>query len=347
MENAVVSEIIRIAAYIAAAIAASYLMGFLWNRVLKIVAGKTTTSLDDLILENTEKPVRNLALVAGFYFVTRILVKYEQPGRFSFLKVIDGIFFAVAVIVATLFIYGIIKAFLDWYKNEKAPKIHMAIEEFIPLIKRLVQVVVFFISAMIILSHFNVNISGLVATAGVASLAFALAAQDSIANMISGFLIMTDRPFRVGDRIELADGTTGDVMEIGLRSTKIMSFDNTVAVVPNSELAKVKIINYGYPSPKFTVRQTIGVAYGTDMAKVKKALGEICAASPDVLKDPRTEIYFTEFGESSLNVLLMYWIADYRDKFRVMDAVNTEIKKRFEAEGIEIPFPQRDVHLIK
>jgi MscS family membrane protein len=347
MQNTIANEIIRVAVYIAVAVAASYLIGFLYNRILKTAASKTTTSLDDLILEYTEKPVRNLALVAGFYFVTRVLVRYEQPGRFSFLKVIDGAFFTVAVIVAAFFLYGLIKAVLEWYKTGKTQKTRLALDEFIPLIKRLTQIAVFFIASMIILSHFNINISGLIATAGVASLAFALAAQDSIANMIAGFLIMSDRPFRAGDRIELADGTAGDVLEIGLRSTKIMSADNTVSVIPNSELARVKITNFGYPDPIFTVRQIIGVAYGTDIEKVKKALREICAASPDVLKDPREEIYFTEFGESSLNILLMYRITDYRDKLRIMDILNTEIKKRFEAENISMPFPQRDVHIIK
>jgi MscS family membrane protein len=330
---------------LAGVVLTSFVVGFVWRNVFKRMARKTPTKLDIMIFEYTEKPVGSLVLVTGFYFVMRRLAKYQLMDKFPVLKIINGIFYVAVAIVVSLFVYALIKAILDWYAQEKALKLGIAVQDFIPLVKRLTQAAILFISIMIILGHFNVNISGLIATAGIASLAFALAAQDAIANMIAGFLIMVDRPLRVDDRVELADGTMGDVLEIGLRSTKILSFDNTVVVVPNSEIAKTRITNFGYPNPKVKIRQVISVAYGSDIARVKEILKEICQRHPDVLDDPVPDTYFTEFGESSLNVLLVCWVSDYKEKFRIIDELNMEIKKKFEEENVEIPFPQRDVHV--
>jgi len=343
--NSTLFAMIKVVLYFAGVVVLSFVVRFIWQNVFKLIARKTHTELDNMIFEYTEKPVSFLVIVVGFYFIMRDLAKDQFMNGSFVLQIINGVFYTAAVVVVSLFIYALLKAILDWYAQEKALKAGIVVQDFIPLVKRLIQAVILFISIMIVLGHFNINITGLVATAGIASLAFALAAQDSISNMIAGFLIMVDRPFRVDDRIELADGTMGDVLEIGLRSTKILSFDHTVIVVPNSEIAKAKITNFGYPNPKVKIRQVVNVAYGSDIVKVKKILKEICQAHSDVLKDPAPDAYFMEFGESSLNVLSVCWVSDYKEKFRITDELNMEIKRRFEEENVEIPFPQRDVHV--
>ena len=146
--------------------------------------------------------------------------------------------------------------------------------------------------------------------------------------------------------LELADGTFGDVTDIGLRSTKILSFDNTIHIIPNAELSMQRITNHTYPDIKLKVSHTIGVAYGSDMVKVKQIINEILLNKAEVLNDPPWGVWFTEFGDSSLNLLVRYWISDYREKFTIMDEINMEINRLFEKEGIEIPFPQRDLHII-
>ena len=203
--SGILFEMIVSVIYLAGVVVCSFLVGFIWRNVFKRIAHKTPTKLDIMIFEYTEKPVSFLVLITGFYFVLKRLTKYQQLDKLSFLKIMDGVFYAAAVVVASLFVYTLIKAILDWYTLEVASKSDVSVGGFTPLIKRLAQFIILFVGIMIILSHFNVNISGLIATAGIASLAFALAAQDSIANMIAGFLIMVDRPFRIGDRVELAD----------------------------------------------------------------------------------------------------------------------------------------------
>ncbi|MCR4404511.1 MAG: mechanosensitive ion channel [Candidatus Acetothermia bacterium] len=331
---------------LAAVVLGSYLIRLFWDQVLKRIARRTRTKLDTMIIEATERPAFLLVLLGGFYLVFQRFSTHPALAGTPWLKVINGVFFVAAAIAFTRFLYALIKAILDWYLAEVAVRTETRVdEEFIPLFARLLKVILYFIAITVILGYFKVNLTGFIATAGVASLALALAAQETIANWISGFAIMVDRPFKVGDRIELPDGQIGDVYEIGLRSTRIRTFDNNLLIVPNTEMAKSRVLNFRYPSPQARIAQTIGVAYGSDLDKVKRVLLEICANHPDVLKEPPPGVYFTEFGESALKLFLSCWVAAYRDLFRVQDELNMEIKRRFEQEGIEIPFPKRDVRI--
>lgn len=341
-----VKDLILLFILLAAVVLGSYLIRLFWSQVLKRIARKTRTRLDTLIVEATERPAFLLVLLGGFYLVFQRFSTHPALAGTPWLRVINGVFFVAATLAFTRFLYALIKAILDWYLAEVAIRTETHVdEEFIPLFARLLKVVLYFIAITVILGYFKVNLTGFIATAGIASLAIALAAQETIANWISGFAIMVDRPFKVGDRIELPDGQIGDVYQIGLRSTKILSFDNNLIIIPNTEMAKARITNFRYPNPRARIAQTIGVAYGSDLEKVKRVLLEICANHPDVLKEPAPAVYFIEFGEFSLKLFLACWVADYRDLFRVRDELNMEIKRRFEQEGIEIPFPQRVVHI--
>lgn len=119
-------------------------------------------------------------------------------------------------------------------------------DEFVPLLKRVINVIIWTVALLVILSNFGININALITALGVGSLAIALAAQDTIANIISGFLIMVDRPFRIGDKIKLPSGEDVEVLEIGIRRSKFLSGDGAIIIVPNLELSKTKIINFTY-----------------------------------------------------------------------------------------------------
>ena len=326
-----------------------YVVKWIWRNIFKKIAKKTRTNLDLKIVNNTERPVVILIFLIGLrILLERIL---SQP---EVIKIITGknilyiqnSLYSLIILAIALLISAFVDGFAVWYLDEIAYKTETTIdEEFMRLFRRFAKIVIFFIAATMILQKFGQPIASLLGAAGVASLAFAFAAQETLANMISGFVIMIDKPFRIGDRIEISSGEIGDVIEVGLRSTKILSFDNNVIVVPNSEIAKAKIVNYGYPEPKMKLRLKIGVAYGTDLDKVKKIIFDICKKHPDIFDEPPTSVYFTEFGDFSLNLLSISWIQDYKEKFRIMDEINMLIKKKFEEENIEIPFPQRDIHI--
>ena len=172
-----------------------------------------------------------------------------------------------------------------------------------------------------------------------------MAAKDTLANMISGFTLMIDRPFRIGDRIQLASGQWGDVLDIGLRTTKIRTADNTLLIIPNSELCNTTIINIAFPDLRAKGRVNVGVAYGSDPEIIKGLLLEAASEIPEVLPEPAPEAFFVSYGDSALNMALFFWVKDYTEVFKVTDRLNTLIHIRFRENGVVIPYPTRSVRL--
>jgi len=158
---------------------------------------------------------------------------------------IDKAFISLVILFITYWIFKIITVMFDWYVANIAAKAKTELDDkFIPLFKRIAVTIIWTIGLIVLLDRLGVNINAFVATLGVGSLAIALAAQDTIANIISGFLIMLDRPFAVGDTIKLPSGEKVRVMEIGIRRSKFFSEEKAIIIVPNLDLSKSKIVNY-------------------------------------------------------------------------------------------------------
>ncbi|ODS36338.1 MAG: hypothetical protein A7315_14175 [Candidatus Altiarchaeales archaeon WOR_SM1_79] len=218
-------------------------------------------------------------------------------------------------------------------------------DEALPFVIKIVNIGIYLIAFMIILGELEYDVMPLVAGLGIAGFAIGFAMKDSISNILAGFFILLDRPFVRGERIEVG-GYKGDIVDIGLRTTKIKPPDNVILTIPNSKIISEVVTNYALPEPEVRLETGVGVAYGTDVEKVKKILLNVAKGSKNVLKKPGPEVSFVEFGDSSLNFKLRCWIPDFR-RFAVLDELNTEINRRFEEEGIDIPFPIRTVYLKK
>ena len=328
------------------AVAAGQGVRLVWRRLLLPLARRTRTQLDLALVTSTERAASRAASYLILYVAARRLAEQPQLAGTLYARIIDGLFFGLAVVGVSRLAVAAVDGLTRWYLSEVARRTQSSVDDqFLPVLGRVVAVVAYFLAGTVVLDRFGVSVTALVTTAGVASLAVALAAQETLANMFAGFTILLHRSYRVGDRIQLPDGTIGDVYDIGLRSTKILSFDNEMIVVPNKEMASARIVNQSSPNPLVKLRVKVGVAYGTDLRRAKAIILDVCRSHPKVLAEPPPAVYFTEFGESSLNLLAICAVADYRDRFGVLDELNMAIKERFEQEGIEIPFPQRDLHV--
>lgn len=348
--NEVIRSIILSLSYIFGSIIVANIAVKLIVVVRRLITKKTPTELDDRIMDIIESHIKWVIIIIGFYFGINYLELLfpAQDQKPLIIIYINHTLYIAVVLVISLLVVRILSDTLKWYLEHLARKEETKlIGEFIPLFTRLLKIVVFSLSAIIILKKLEQDISGLVVLGGVGSFAIAFAAQDTLSNMISGFVIMTDRPFRVGDRVLLGSGEKGDVFEIGLRSTKILDFDNQMVIVPNAEIISSKIINLSYPDLTIRVVVNVGVAYGTDIEKTKELLVQICKEHSLVLEEPAPVAYFLDFGDSSLDLSVRCRVPNFGDQWTVAEEIRVEINKRFEKEGIEIPFPQRVVQILK
>ena len=347
-----VSEGIRSLIGLAAILLGTVLVSAILRSVIFSAIGRFTartgTTLDDKLLEATKTYSSLLVYVFGmsllFSFIGARYPDYIVP---EFLSIIQGVIYSFGVIVVTILLVKIVSAFLGWYSETVALRTEtMLDDEFVPLLDRTVKIVMVTLAVLIILDHFGVDIKGLVAVLGIGSLAVALAAQDTLANMIGGFTIMIDRPFRIGDMVRLADERRVIVHEIGIRSTKFRTFDNTLVIVPNAELIKSTVHNVTYPDPHVRVVIDVGVDYSSDMKQVGDLMLAAAEENKQVLSHPAPEYLFLNFGDSSLDVSLRCYVAQAQDHRLVSSALRLEVLDRFRTAGIEIPFPQRVVTMV-
>ena len=345
------STSLQIIAASVAIIVLTILSAWIVRAVMSLVVGRlasrTRTDLDDKLLSGVKRYIHLLIYIVGGVALFNYLEHVSGGRAPSLFKGIDGAFYVLGVFIIAVMIVRIISTLLSWYATNIASRTETTLDdEFIPLADRGVKIVGYILALLIVLEHFEINIMGLVTVLGVGSLAIALAAQETIANMIGGFVLMIDRPFRVGDRVRLDTGTTVIVNQIGIRSTKFRTFDNSLIIVPNAELMKSTVHNLTYPAPMLRVQIDVGVGYDSDMEQVRRVMLDEAARHQAIIDDPPPNFFFLEFGDSSLNVSMRCWVADVSEQFVTASELREQVLNRFREEGIEIPFPQRVVTMV-
>jgi small-conductance mechanosensitive channel len=191
----------------------------------------------------------------------------------------------------------------------------------------------------------GIDLSSLAVIAGAIGVGLGFGLQNVISNFVSGLIILAERPISLGDRVELGE-VGGVVTKISLRSTTIVTNDNITIIVPNSDFITHKVTNWSYGDPKVRIRLPLGVAYGTDPERLRRLLLELANGHPMVLREPAPELFFSGFGESSLNFELAVWTVEMTSKpRRFRSELNYAIERKLRENHIEIPFPQRDLHL--
>ncbi|WP_262180129.1 mechanosensitive ion channel family protein [Haloarcula laminariae] len=215
--------------------------------------------------------------------------------------------------------------------------------QIVPILQNVWSAVVAAVGVFLLLVLWDVDVTPLLASAGVAGIIVGLAARDTLANFFGSLSLYLDGTYKVGDYVVLETGERGRVEDISVRSTVIRTRDDILVTVPNAKLSNAAIVNESTPKTKRRIRVSIGVAYGTDIDRLEDVLLEIAGAEGLVLDRPKPRVRFREFGGSALDFELLCWVNNPSQRARVTHELNSAIYKRFRTEGIEIPFPQRDV----
>lgn len=195
------------------------------------------------------------------------------------------------------------------------------------------------------LQSLGVNLNSLVVFGGAVGVGVGLGLQNVVSNFVAGLILLIEQPIRMGDRVELKD-TLGDVVRIAARSTWIRTNDNVVMIVPNSDFINNAVTNWTANDPNVRISLPVGVGYNSDPEEVRRLLLQAADANPDVLKDPKPDVIFTDYGDNSINFILRIWTCQRAHTPMVLKSdLYFALFKSFNAEGIELPFPQRDLHL--
>ena len=177
-------------------------------------------------------------------------------------------------------------------------------------------------------------------------LAISLAARDTIAHAIAGFIILVDRPFCIGGRIEIqGEGTWSDVVEIGLRTTRVLTRDNCLVIVPNSLINQNQVVNFTYPDPRYRIETRVGVAYGTEISYAEQTIIDTIRKVQGVLAEYPIEVLYDEMGDWAMILRVRWWIESYIDTRRMYDRVHRAIQDALDVAGIEMPFPTQTLQI--
>jgi len=325
----------------------SIVLVFILDPCVKAFTKKTKTEIDDIVLRIIRTP---LLILVFFYGLVSSLDILEDHIPSVVLDIFNSIYGIALVLILFYVGYKLFRDILVYYGEMVAQRTHSNIDDVIvPIVEKVGVVIIALVALGYILGYLNIDLTLFAVGGVVISMVIAFAAQETLSNFFSGIFLLTDRPFKEGDTIILPDGDWYEVRGIGMRSTRLFRYkDASLVTIPNNKLANEKITNYSNPDDKVRIRMTVGVAYGSDAEKVKKILSEIFAANPHIIiddEDLKPVIRFDELGQSSINFFIQVIVDDRSNKLGVVDYLNSEIYRRFNEEGIEIPFPQSVVHI--
>ncbi len=316
-------------------------------RMLTHLALRTdTTDVDDKVIRTLNGPV--LILVFGYGVIESLRVLDAMPDW-----LVDRILFGYEALVAIIIVYLAYKIFRLVFipVAEAVSKKHQKRFDrtVYDLFESVGTVLILVFGFFWMLSVVGVNITVFLAGAGIAALVLAFAMQDTLSNYFSGLHLMLDKPFDIGDTIEI-DGEFMEVLRIGMRSTRLYNiFDHEIEIMPNNLLANQMISNVTKPDSEYRVAVEVGVAYGSPIDKVKEILLEAVTSNDEVViddGDKRPRVNFIDFGDNALQFRVRFFVKDVQEQWRVMTVVREHIDRRFREEGIRIPFPQRTLSML-
>ncbi|WP_424356884.1 mechanosensitive ion channel family protein [Methanocella sp. MCL-LM] len=306
------------------------------NRLAPRLVAMTRAKLDDEIVAAFNRPVQVFILAAGTYAALKLLRGLPEIIAGN----LDAIYLTVVIMIAAYQLAKIADLLLCWYEQKTGTQDSSGLNtSMISFARKSVNIIIYGLAIVTVLAQLNVEITPLLASLGVAGIAVALAAQALLSNVFGAVAILTDRPYKVGDRIELSSGEYGDVIDIGLRSTRIRTLDNRIVIVPNADISSSHIYNYSEPNQNLRYTIKIGISYTSDVEKASNILVDIASDLRGALKDPAPVVYVEGFGDYSIKLVMLVWGENFRRDWDLPDRIYRQAIKRFPEEGIEIPYP--------
>jgi len=327
------SLVIAITFYLLAVVLRSVIF---WG--LARLANMTDSLLDDDVLQYVRKPAFTSVLYFGLSLAANVapLPFGKQLIINILLSVIIGSWMRASILISTVL--------LDTLERQDGFSLIEIRTK--PLFDLTVKILTILVGSYLLLLIWGINPLGWLASAGIVGIAIGFAAQDTLANVFSGFFIVADAPYKIGDYITLDTGERGLVSRIGLRSTRLLTRDDVEITIPNGVIASAKIVNEsGGPYLKIRVPIAFGVAYGSDVDQVSEVIQTIAESHPSVCEQPKPMVRMRAFGASSLDFDLLVWIEDPQYKGSISHDLLVEIYKAFGREGIEIPYSKQDLYI--
>lgn len=318
----------------------AYILSAVVKRMCRKIAKFTLFKLDSEVAVMIHTPVVYTVLMVGFIIALSIL---QLPETLH--AVVVSVFQSANILIWMVFAIRLSKLLLRASAQNQS-RIKIIHPQSLPLFENLAVLLVIGFSIYLAFHTWGINMTAWLASAGVLGIAIGFAAKDTLSNFIAGVFILADAPYKIGDYVVLDTGERGEVTDIGIRSTRMLTRDDVELTIPNAIMENTKIINEsGGPYQKFRIRIPIGVAYGSDIAQIKKILLDISADNPLVCASPEARVRLRQLGSSSLDLELLCWVEHPSQRGLATDELLTTIYNAFNQAGIEIPFSKQDLYI--
>jgi MscS family membrane protein len=354
-----------------------WILDLIIDRVLRRIAVWTAFSLDNETLDAVHGPIVLMAGISGLGRALRLLTvpieiavgDSEQKAQLAreaaeavrgtgagweslalwnlpadSLNQADRLLLSLMILVTGVVVSRLVRVSVDGLGRRQDNTGELA-REMRPLLVNVGKVAVMLIVSMVVLGLWDISLTPLLASAGVVGLAVALAAQDSLANFFGGISLFMDQSYLIGDYIVLDGQERGAVEHIGLRSTRLRTRDDVLITIPNAILSASKVVNQSGPRGRFRIRLPVGIAYGSDIEEAESLMLEVSRQTALALDEPAPRVRFRAFGDSGLQLELLCWCKDPSERGRLVHELGKAIYLSFGQAGIQIPYPQLDLHL--
>ncbi|MEM7083488.1 MAG: mechanosensitive ion channel family protein [Pseudomonadota bacterium] len=320
------------------------LLAYLFTGLLTRIVGRLTrftkTDVDDAVIQRLRRPLFvSILLIGGSLAIGRLDLA-ERTASIS-----QSILKSIGVWVWMTFALSFTSLVLNALKNTRRG-FNFIDNRTLPLVQNVMYMIILIAAIYAFMNAWNKDVTALLASAGILGLALSFAAKDTLANVFAGVSILVDNPYKVGDFVVLGSGERGEVTQIGIRSTRVLTRDDVEITIPNAVIGNAKIINEtGGPHEKYRIRNKVGVSYASDLQKVCHVLEEIAINQTGVCETPKPRVRVRTFGDSGINVELLSWVPKPVERGRITHELNLKIFTAFKEHNIDIPFPQQDVYI--